>query len=215
MNEVERRGCVALEALEPCSSRLLQPCRRQPPLCAVDARAALLVVAPDRVLATGAVVSGAVVDIRRRRRSRKRAWGGIAAALPGRRVVLTAAAGAVEPVLSYRRSAQSGAGTRLCVRARPKSSCPRAQRAGSAQGPRRSGLPGSRAMIGCFSHRPDAPTCHPQRRKPASTAPPEPDSAPLSRHWPAVMTPRRAVLRSADAVASHRAADGAAPPIEA
>ena len=43
MNEVERRGCVALEALEPCSSRLLQPCHRQPPLCAV--RAALLVVA--------------------------------------------------------------------------------------------------------------------------------------------------------------------------
>ena len=41
------------------------------------------------------------------------------------------------------------------------SHCTGAQRAGSAQGNRSSALLGSVAMIGTFSHQPDALTCHP------------------------------------------------------
>jgi hypothetical protein len=50
-----------------------------------------------------------------------------------------------------------------------KSSCAWARRAGSAQGTAPSALPGSIAMFGTFSHRPDAPSCRPQRGRPAST----------------------------------------------
>jgi hypothetical protein len=42
--------------------------------------------------------------------------------------------------------------------------------AGFAQGTAPSALPGSAAMIGCSSHPPDAPTCHPQRGQPARLA---------------------------------------------
>jgi hypothetical protein len=37
---------------------------------------------------------------------------------------------------------------------------------------------------------------------------------PTRRRWPAVMTPREGVLRAAEAVAAHRAADGAVPSIQ-
>ena len=50
-----------------------------------------------------------------------------------------------------------------------KSSCAWARRAGSAQGTRPSALPGSTRVFGCFSHQPEAPACHLQRAKPAST----------------------------------------------
>jgi hypothetical protein len=122
------------------------------------------------VLSTGAVLFGAVVDIRRSRRSRRRACGGTTAALPGRRVVLTAAAGAVEPVASCRRSAPSGTRTGLCLRARQKKQLRVGSWAGSAQGPFPSALPGSATVFGCFCHRPDAPTCHAQRGHPANLA---------------------------------------------
>ena len=50
-----------------------------------------------------------------------------------------------------------------------KSSCAWARRAGSAQSTRPSALPGSTRVFGCFSHQPEAPACHLQRAKPAST----------------------------------------------
>ena len=95
-----------------------------------------------------------------------------------------------------------------------KSSCAWAQHAGSSQGTAPSGLPCSNAMIGCFSHRPDAFTCHSRRSQPAQAgrgAPLEPVKA---HHWPAVMTPRLIGLPADDAVSSHRAAGGADPSIE-
>ena len=58
---------------------------------------------------------------------------------------------------------------RRCGQSVSKSSCAWARRAGSAQGTFPSALPGSTAMIGCFSHQPDALTCHTRRGKPAST----------------------------------------------
>ena len=51
----------------------------------------------------------------------------------------------------------------------PKSSCGWAQRAGSAQGTVPRALPGSAATSGSFSRQPEAPACHPQRGRPAST----------------------------------------------
>ena len=53
----------------------------------------------------------------------------------------------------------------------PKSGCAWARRADPAQDAARRGPPASVAMFGCFSHRPEAPTCHPQRgRRPALAA---------------------------------------------
>ena len=95
-----------------------------------------------------------------------------------------------------------------------KSSCTWAERAGSAQGTLPSALPGSKVMFGTFSHKPDAPNGQPQRGKPASTGCGEPPGCKVARLWPAVMTPRHAAPRADDAVASHRAADGAGPSIE-
>ena len=71
-----------------------------------------------------------------------------------------------------RASGQPGRGERCERSARPvsKSSCAWAQRAGSAQGTVPRALPGLTAMIGCFSHQPDALTCHPQRGHPANLA---------------------------------------------
>jgi hypothetical protein len=69
-------------------------------------------------------------------------------------------------------------------------------------------------MRGTFS--PEALTWHPQRGEPASTGRGEGlPNASAERRWPAVMTPRLAALRADDAVASHRAADGAGSSIEA
>jgi hypothetical protein len=71
-------------------------------------------------------------------------------------------------------------------------------------------------MRGTFSHQPEALTWHPQRGEPASTGRGEGlPNASAERRWPAVMTPRLVALRADDAVASHRAADGAGPSIEA
>ena len=88
------------------------------------------------------------------------------------------------------------------------------QRAGSAQGTRPSALPGSMVVFGCFSHQPEAPTCHPQRGKPVATGGGGVPKAHRTRVWPAVMAPRLAGLRADDAVASHRAVDGVGPSIE-
>jgi hypothetical protein len=95
-----------------------------------------------------------------------------------------------------------------------KSSCTRAHRAGSAQGTVPGALPGSTGTIGCFWHQPYALTCHPQRGQPASTARESLPRSSSTRLWPAVMAPRLAGLRAHDAVASHRAADGAVPSIK-
>ena len=103
---------------------------------------------------------------------------------------------------------------RRCGQSVSKSSCAWARRAGSAQGTFPSALPGSTAVLGCFSHQPDALTCHTLRGKPASTGRGGVSRASKCRRWPAVMTPRHAALRADDAVASHRAADGAGPSIE-
>ena len=72
------------------------------------------------------------------------------------------------------------------------SSCAWARRAGSAQGTRPSALPGSTRVFGCFSHQPEAPACHLQRAKPASTGRGGAPKAAERRRWPAVPTPRRA-----------------------
>ena len=95
-----------------------------------------------------------------------------------------------------------------------KSSCAWAQRAVSPQGSVPRSLPGSNGTIGCFSHRPDALTCHPGRGNPSNLAAEGVPKALTTRRWPAAMTPRRAALRADDAVASHRAADGAGFPIK-
>jgi hypothetical protein len=97
---------------------------------------------------------------------------------------------------------------------REKSSGEGEQRAGCAHGTAPRGLYGSDAMIGCFSRQPEALTGHPQRVHPARLAAETVPKALTSRRWPAVMTPRNGGLRAADAVASHRAADGAGPSIE-
>jgi hypothetical protein len=70
-------------------------------------------------------------------------------------------------------------------------------------------------MTRCFSHQPEALTCHPRRARPARLAAEGVSEALNSRRWPAVMTPRIGGLRADDAVASRRAADGAGPSIEA
>ena len=104
-------------------------------------------------------------------------------------------------------------------RARPasmvsKSSCAGVRRAGYSQGTAPSALPGSTATFGCFSHQPDALNARPQRGRPANTGRGGAPKAHHQRIWPAVLTLKRAALRADDAVASHRAADGAGPPIE-
>ena len=113
-------------------------------------------------------------------------------------------------------SGQPGRGERCERSARPvsKSSCAWAWRAGSAQGTVPRALPGSVAMIGCFSHQPDALTCHPQRGHPPSLAAESVPDGLKSHRWPAVMTPRLAALRADDVGASHRAADGGGPSIQ-
>jgi hypothetical protein len=75
-------------------------------------------------------------------------------------------------------------------------------------------LPGSAAIIGCFSHRPDALTCHPRRAQPQTPRSKSVSNALKKRRWLAVMTPRDDGLRAAEVVASHRAADGTGPSIE-
>ena len=95
-----------------------------------------------------------------------------------------------------------------------KSSRTWARRAGSAQGTGPSAPPGSTAVLGCFSHQPDALTCHTQRGKPAQAGRGGPPEAHKARHWPAVMTPRRVAQRADDVVAPRRAADGAVLSIE-
>jgi hypothetical protein len=94
-----------------------------------------------------------------------------------------------------------------------KSSCARAQSAGSAQRTRPSALPGSMVVLGCFSHQPEALSCHPYRGWAASTGRGGAPKAVTSHFWPAAMAPRLAGPRADDAVASHRAADCAVPSI--
>jgi hypothetical protein len=69
-------------------------------------------------------------------------------------------------------------------------------------------------MIGSFSGRPNAPVGQPQREQPARLAAEGVPNALKSCRWCAVMAPRHAGLRAEDAVASHRAADGAVPSIK-
>eukprot|EP01046_Picozoa_sp_COSAG06_P017725 COSAG06_NODE_1212_length_10244_cov_2.817447_9_plen_234_part_00 len=64
-----------------------------------------------------------------------------------------------------------------------------AQRAGSAQGTVPSALPGSKAMRGTFSHRPEALTCRPQRGKTPSTGAETLPNRSKWRRWPAVVAP--------------------------
>jgi hypothetical protein len=101
-----------------------------------------------------------------------------------------------------------------CASRGQRSGCEGAQRAGSAQETVPRALPGSAAVIGCFSHQPDALTCHPRRAQPARPAAESVPNAATTRRWPAVMTPRDGGLRACDLVASHRAADGPGPSIE-
>jgi hypothetical protein len=96
-----------------------------------------------------------------------------------------------------------------------KGSCEWAQRAGSEQGTGPSGLHGSAAMTRCFSHQPEALTCHPRRARPARLVAEGVSDTLNSRRWPAVMTPRNGGLRADDAVASHSAVDGGGPSIDA
>jgi hypothetical protein len=102
-----------------------------------------------------------------------------------------------------------------CGGRREKRSCAWAPRAGSAQGTVPSALPASAAMFGRFGDPPDASIYQPRRGHPASLTAESVPRALKSRRWPAVMTPRVVGLRAAEAVASHRAADGAGPSIEA
>ena len=102
--------------------------------------------------------------------------------------------------------------TGACVKKR----CSRwAQRAGFAQGTVPRALPASAATIGGFSRQPEAPACHLQRGRPASTGRGRRHFPAKKRRWPAAMTPRVGRLRADDRVASHRAADGGGPSIEA
>jgi hypothetical protein len=101
-----------------------------------------------------------------------------------------------------------------CASRGQRNGCEGAQRAGSAQETVPRALPGSAAVIGCFSHQPDALTCHPRRAQPARPAAESVPNAATTRRWPAVMTPRDGGLRACDLVASHRAADGPGPSIE-
>jgi hypothetical protein len=71
-----------------------------------------------------------------------------------------------------------------------KSSCEWAQRADSAQGTAPSGLHGSAAVIGCFSHQLEALTCHPQHAQLARLAAEGVPKAPKKRGGSAVMTPK-------------------------
>ena len=103
---------------------------------------------------------------------------------------------------------------RRAVVAKKTAACAWARRAGSAPGRAPRSLPGSNVTIGCFSDRPDALTCHPGRGNSANLAAEGVPKALTTRRWPAAMTPRRAALRADDAVASHRAADGAGFPIK-
>jgi hypothetical protein len=96
----------------------------------------------------------------------------------------------------------------------PKSSCAGAQRAGSAQGTAPRGLHDSAAVIGCFSHQPDALMCHLRRAHPARLAAESLSNMMEERRWPAVMTPRDGGPQAAEGVASHSAADGARPSIQ-
>jgi hypothetical protein len=66
----------------------------------------------------------------------------------------------------------------------------------------------------CFSHQPDAPTCHPQRGRLANTGRAEAARQVKPRWWPAVLTLWLAGLQADDAAASHRAAGGTACSIE-
>ena len=87
--------------------------------------------------------------------------------------------------------------------------------AGGAPHPGPTGLDRRYTPVRSASRRPDALTCHPERGNPARLAA---EGVPIpsgERLWPAVTTPRRARLRADGAVASHRAADGAVPSIEA
>ena len=95
-----------------------------------------------------------------------------------------------------------------------KSSCAWAQLTESAQAPAPSALPGSTAMFGRFSDRPDTPIGQPQRKHPANLAAESVPLALTARDSAAVMTPRDVGLRADDVVASHRAADGGGPSIE-
>ena len=95
-----------------------------------------------------------------------------------------------------------------------KSSCASAWRAESSQGTVPSALPGSMTTLRCFSHQPDAPTCHPQRGRLANTGRAEAARQVKPRWWPAVLTLWLAGLQADDAAASHRAAGGTARSIE-
>jgi hypothetical protein len=83
----------------------------------------------------------------------------------------------------------------------PKNSCGWAQRAGSAQGTVPRALPASAATSGSFSRQPEAPACHPQRGRPASTGRADGHFPAKKRRWPAVLTPRVGRLRADDGVA--------------
>jgi hypothetical protein len=96
-----------------------------------------------------------------------------------------------------------------------KSGCDRAQRAGSAQDTAPRALHRSMVMLGCFWHQPGALTCHPRRAHPATLAAEGVLKARDSRRWPAAMTPRNGGLTADDAVASHSAADGGGPSMDA
>jgi hypothetical protein len=114
------------------------------------------------------------------------------------------------PWHSLRRGCASSTTSRL-----KKSSCAGAQRAGSAQGTIPRGLHDSAAVIGGFSHQPDALMCHLRRAHPARLAAESLSNMMEERRWPAVMTPRDGGPQAAEGVASHSAADGARPSIRA
>jgi hypothetical protein len=79
----------------------------------------------------------------------------------------------------------SAANRRSATQVVSKSSRTWARRTGSAQGTGPSAPPGSTAVLGCFSHQPDAVTCHPRRGKPAQAGRGGSSEASHTHHWPA------------------------------
>ena len=99
-----------------------------------------------------------------------------------------------------------------------KSSCARAQRAGSAQGSVPRAPLASAVTLGGFSHQPDALNSHPHRGNRASTARGDGHFPAKKRRWPAAMTPRGRESVGCEPTMewlTHRAADGGGPSIEA
>ena len=86
--------------------------------------------------------------------------------------------------------------------------------AGAALRPGPAGLDRQFGSVHSLLLRPDAPTCHPQRATLVPETGPNSSAGSCGGEKTAVLTPRDGVLRAAEVVASHRAADAAGASIE-